>query len=196
MSPFNRSSDDIRLDVDIVVGGESEPNLAILITIHLSSTSQPNTVIAIFGKKAMNNTVKVQGWFWVAAVILLLWNLTGMLNFMQHLNTPDEVLDNVSEAEKKLLGVYPWWAMGGFAVAVFGGTIGAVLLLMRRSLAKPFFMASLIGIVVQMIYTLPIGIEMGANGYWVGIMSVLLLGLVIFSIWLAQFANIRGWMKS
>lgn len=144
----------------------------------------------------MNNTVKIQGWFWVVAVILLLWNLTGILNFMQHLNTPDEVLDNISEAERKLLGVYPWWAMIAFAVAVFGGTIGAILLLMRRSSAKLLFMASLVGIVIQMIYTLPIGIEMGSNGYWVGIMSVLLIGLAIFSIWLAQFATIKGWMKS
>ncbi len=143
----------------------------------------------------MRSSVKIQGWFWAVAVILLLWNLTGILNFMQHLNTPESLVQNSSEAERKLLGIYPLWAMMGFGVAVFGGSIAAVTLLMRRKISTFFFIASLVGIIVQMIYTLPIGIEVGPNGYWVGIMSVLLVSLAILGIWLSQYAVIKGWMK-
>ena len=43
----------------------------------------------------------------------------------------------------------PPWIVGAYAVAVWVGLVGAVLLLMRRKLAEPLLLVSLLAVVVQ-----------------------------------------------
>ncbi len=46
----------------------------------------------------------------------------------------------------------PAWQVGAFALAVFGGALGCVLLLFRKKAAQYLFVLSLIGLIVQMSY--------------------------------------------
>ena len=71
------------------------------------------------------------------------------------------LLTTYRESEHAIIEGRPTWATGGFAIAVFGGALGCLLLLLRKSAAYYLFIASLLGVVVTMLHTLGIGIDFG-----------------------------------
>lgn len=78
------------------------------------------------------------------------WNLFGVVQFFQSLrNTPQslEAMGMAPEAAR-VYASYPMWMTAAFAVGVFGGLAGSVLLGLRRRVAVPVFAASLAGYAV------------------------------------------------
>jgi hypothetical protein len=55
----------------------------------------------------------------------------------------------MTEAQQEFLLATPVWATSAFAIAVNAGVLGSILLLLRKSLAVPVFVISLLGIVLQ-----------------------------------------------
>ena len=89
----------------------------------------------------------------------------------------------------------PGWIVGAYAVAVWVGLIGALLLLMRRKLAEPLLLVSFIAVIVQ-------------NSAWLFVPALrdlvnsddLLLPFVItvvcYVIWhFAWVSRKRGWLR-
>jgi hypothetical protein len=62
----------------------------------------------------------------------------------------------ISESHRAIIEARPAWATGAFAIAVFGGALGCLLLLLKKSAAYYLFIASLLGVIVQLIPTLGI----------------------------------------
>lgn len=54
------------------------------------------------------------------------------------------------ETHRAIIEVRPAWATGAFAIAVFGGALYCVLLLLRKSTAYYLFIASLLGVIITM----------------------------------------------
>ncbi len=79
------------------------------------------------------NVVRVRWSFWVTGAIALIWNAMGAINFFMQMN-PD-VLSSYRESERAIIEGRPAWVTVGFAIAVFGGAIGSLLLLFRKSFA-------------------------------------------------------------
>ena len=127
--------------------------------------------------------------FWVIGTVALLWNLMGAINFLVQLNPG--TLEAYRESEQAIIADRPLWATAGFALAVFGGTIGAMLLLLRKSLAVPVFAASFLGVVVAVAHSLSLGIGFGA-GEVIGIVAMP-LAVAGFLIWYARHAQRNGW---
>ncbi len=105
-----------------------------------------------FKDERMNN--KIHWAFWLFAILGLLWNVGGIINYMMQMK-PDFVAD-LPDTHRAIIEGRPAWATGGFAVGVFGGTIGCLFLLLRKPLAGLVFMISLMGIFVTMIHTLQV----------------------------------------
>ena len=99
-----------------------------------------------------NSTNKPTTAFWVIAVVALISNLMGVMAYLGQAYMTDEALAALPEAERAINENYPAWATAAFAIAVFGGAIGCILLLLRKKMATTLFIVSLIGILVQMIY--------------------------------------------
>ncbi|MEA3064166.1 MAG: hypothetical protein QOJ27_601, partial [Sphingomonadales bacterium] len=74
-------------------------------------------------------------WFWVVAVVALLWEAMGCYAYLTQVRASDDVM--------------PVWATAAFAVAVWVGLLGAVLLLTRRRWARTALIVSLIAVIVQ-----------------------------------------------
>ena len=127
--------------------------------------------------------------FWVIGAIALIWNLAGVVNFFAQMN-PD-VLAAYRESERAIVEGRPAWATGAFAIAAFGGALGCLLLLLRKSAAFYLFIVSLLGVIVTMIHTLGVDIDFGP-GEIVGIILMLLL-VAAFLIWYAKRAKRKGW---
>ena len=96
--------------------------------------------------------VKPPAWFWIVSVLALLWNLAGVMAYIGQAYMSDEVLAAMSEAERSLYENQPAWVTGAFAIAVWGGALGCIFLLLRKRWAKPVFVISLIGLLGQLSY--------------------------------------------
>jgi hypothetical protein len=129
--------------------------------------------------------------FWVIGTIGLIWNIMGAINFLAQMN-PD-VLAAYRESERAIVENRPVWATGGFAIAVFGGALGCLLLLLRKSSAYYLFIASLLGVIVTMTHTLSIGIDFGLGE----ILGIILMPLVVaaFLISYSKWAASKGWIS-
>lgn len=133
--------------------------------------------------------------FWIVSVLALLWNLVGMAIFFMQINMPPEALAAMPAEQRALYESTPVWVNGAFAVAVFGGTLGSAMLLMRKRLALPLLALSLLGVVVQMGYTYlmtPAFRVYGASG---AILPALLVLIALFLVWFARRSLARGWIS-
>ncbi len=129
--------------------------------------------------------------FWTIGAVALMWNVMGVINFYVQMN-PD-VLTAYRESERAIVEGRPAWATGGFAIAVFGGALGCILLLLRKSAAYYLFIASLLGVIVTMTHTLGVGIDFGLGE----ILGIILMPLVVaaFLIWYSKWAESKGWIS-
>jgi hypothetical protein len=127
--------------------------------------------------------------FWVIGTIMLIWNVMGCINFIVQMNP--EMVSSYRETEQVIIQGRPIWATIGFAIAVFGGALGCLLLLLKKSAAFYLFIASLLGVLVTIIHTLSIGITFGVGE----IIGIILMPLVVavFLIWYSKYAENKGW---
>jgi hypothetical protein len=129
--------------------------------------------------------------FWAVGAVALIWNVMGVINFFAQMN-PD-VLAAYRESERAIVEGRPAWATGAFAIAVFGGALGCLLLLLRKSAAYYLFIASLLGVIVTMTHTLGVGIDFGLGE----ILGIILMPVVVaaFLIWYSKQAESKGWIS-
>ena len=126
--------------------------------------------------------------FWAIGAVALIWNVMGGINFFAQMNA--DALAAYPEAARALVEGRPAWATGAFAIAVFGGALGCLLLLLRKSAAFYLFIASLLGVIVTNIHTLGVA---GSTEIWVG--SLMSLAVAAFLIWYSKQAETKGWIS-
>jgi len=123
--------------------------------------------------------------FWIVASLGLLWNLMGCMNYI--VQTNPITVAQMPDVYQTIINGRPVWATGGFAIAVFGGAVGCLLLLLRRRVAVPVFMLSLAGVVLVVIHaTMLIGIVPSS------VLSVLVAGALL---WYATIARRKNWLR-
>jgi hypothetical protein len=145
---------------------------------------------------AMNHkTVGGVHWsFWVIGAIALIWNVGGVINYFVQMN-PD-MLAAYRESERAIIEGRPAWATGAFAIAVFGGAFGCLLLLLRKSAAYYLFVASLLGVIVTMIHTLGMaGSTIDLTPFEISGYIVMPLVVAAFLIWYSKRAESKGWIS-
>lgn len=141
------------------------------------------------------NQIKIPVWFWIVAIILLIWNLMGVSAFFQHILISDEALQALPDNEKELYGKYPLWTKVAFAMAVMGGLLGSLALIMKKRVAKLLFMISFIGIVVQMVHSLFIAKAMDVYGPGALVMPIMVIVFGALAIRLSNVAIAKDWIK-
>src|SRR6266705_3344877 len=80
--------------------------------------------------------------FWAIGAVALIWNVMGIMNFFWQMNA--DTLAAMPELHRSIAEGRPAWATGAFAIAIFGGALGCLLLLLRKSAAFYLFIASII----------------------------------------------------
>ncbi len=139
-----------------------------------------------------NNNNKSLHWsFWLIAAIGLIWNLLGVANYFVQMDP--EMLSQYRESERALVEGRPAWATAGFALAVFGGAIGCVLLLIRSKVAFYLFVISLLGVIVTIAHALGLNDSFGTGE----IIGIILMPFVVagFLLWYSGIAAGKGWLR-
>ena len=74
----------------------------------------------------------------------LIWNTLGCFNFILQMD-PGAVAESPA-AYQVVIASRSGWVTAAFLIAVFGGSLGCVLILLRRATARPALFLSLIGV--------------------------------------------------
>ena len=119
----------------------------------------------------------------------------GVMAFVMQVTMSPETLAALPEAERAMYEATPLWLLIAFAVAVFGGTIGCIFLLMRKALAIIFFKISLAAILIQMYYNFFIIKAIDIYGPGGMVMPIMVLLIAIFLIWYANNAKAKDWIN-
>ncbi|MCH7834473.1 MAG: hypothetical protein IH911_05290 [Proteobacteria bacterium] len=127
--------------------------------------------------------------FWAIGAVALIWNAMGVMNFFMQMNA--DTLASFPESQRAIIEGRPTWATAGFAIAVFGGALGCLLLLLRKSAAFYLFVASLLGVIVTVTHT--IGVASSTIDFSP---FEILMALVVaaFLIWYSKQAGNKGWI--
>lgn len=133
--------------------------------------------------------------FWIVSVLALLWNLMGVMAYIMHVTMTPEALQALPVEEQALYTDIPTWATAAFAIAVWGSTLGCILLLIRNKFAVPVLSIAFAGILVQMVHQLAISKSIEVYGPGGMIMPVMIIFIGGFLIWYARKARAMGWLK-
>lgn len=86
---------------------------------------------------------------WLIGIIGGLWSSIGVLSFMLTQMNVEAVMSQFPPQQRAYFESFPFWAVAFWAVGVFGGVIGCLLLLLKSRLAFHALLISLIGAVVS-----------------------------------------------
>lgn len=133
-------------------------------------------------------------WFTVLVGVALAWNVLGLLAVLADLRLSAADIAALPAQQQALYNARPLWSVGASIVAVVGGTLGCLALLLRRRASLVLLYASLIGIVFQ-----DIGIFIIAGAGKVAnpvpfILQGLVLAISVGLIFLARHAASRTWL--
>jgi len=133
--------------------------------------------------------------FWIISVVALLWNLSGVMNFFMEVFIAQEALAVLTDAQRELYESTPGWLKIFYGIAVIGGTLGCIALLIKKSLAIQLFIISLTAIVIQMSYSLFMTKAVEVYGIISAIMPIIVIGIGVFLIWYSRKAKTKGWIS-
>ena len=129
--------------------------------------------------------------FWVIGAVALVWNAMGVLNIFMQMN-PD-VLATYPESHRTIVASQTGWISASVMIAIFGGALGCVLLLLRKASAIWLFYASLIATIIVVAHTLSLPVELRASD----IVLIIVMPVVVAALlaWYSRWTAIRGWIN-
>lgn len=143
----------------------------------------------------MTTTNKPKALYWIIAIIALVWNAMGVMAYLAQAYMTDDAKALLPEAQRELYENVPAWATAAFAIAVFGGLLGSIALILKKKWAISIFLISLFGIIVQMVYNFFLSDNMevyGPGGY---IMPIMVIIIGIFLYMYSKKAKSNGWIN-
>jgi len=137
-------------------------------------------------------TSKATTSFWIISSLALIWNLIGIGAFSMEILISDEALASLSEQERLLYESTPAWLTFVYGVAVFAGTLGSILLLMKNLSATRVFIVSFVAIAIQMTYSLFMTKALEVYGAIGAVMPATVFLIGIFLIWYSKKCHTAG----
>jgi len=138
---------------------------------------------------------------WIVGILALLWNAFGCYDYLMTRARDTEYLSGMMpgvdpNAVLAWIDAFPIWAQAGWALGVWGGLAGAVLLLMRSRFAVWAFAASLIGAVLGLGYQLSGAPPLpGAEGPMYDVMPWVIIFIAAFLLWYSWSMEKKGVLR-
>lgn len=134
-------------------------------------------------------------WFKPVGIVALIWNLLGCFAFVADLRlTPDDVA-KLSVAQQALYAARPSWSIVATGIAVCGGAVGCIGLVLGKRWAHPLLTLSLVGVILQDIWLFGLSGSMATAGSTAMIIQSLVLIIALGLVLLASRARRSGWIS-
>ncbi|MDT0558691.1 hypothetical protein RM697_08535 [Ichthyenterobacterium sp. W332] len=139
------------------------------------------------------STSKPPIWYWILSIIALLWNALGVMNYIQQAYRTEGFLEQVTTEQLAILDSRPAWATAVFAIAVFTGLLGSLLLLLRKKVATPILIISFVCAVATQIWWFTTD-GPSTGGQITGIfIPVLVIVFAALLVWMSRKATANSW---
>ena len=89
---------------------------------------------------------------WLVGIAALLWSAMGALDYVMTQTRNESYMSNFTPEQLQFFYSFPSWLVAAWAIAVWGGVLGSIWLLMRKSLAVWFYFVSLVCMVITAIH--------------------------------------------
>jgi len=130
-------------------------------------------------------------WYWIAAIGSLIFMAIGCWGYLMDVTADPSTLP---VDRRNLMSARPIWQIGAYAMAVWVGLLGALLLLLRRKAAEPLLLVSLVAALFTFLpyATVPaIRDNITTNDIAAAVIVLLITG----SIWSsARHSKQQGWL--
>ena len=120
---------------------------------------------------------------WLVGTLGFLWNAVGVFDYLMTQTQNESYMARLTSEQLASLYGLPMWLVGFWALAVWGGMLGALAVLLRRRLAVPVLLISLLAMVVTAIHNFISDNGLYATG-GTGTAFVLLIFVVALGLWL------------
>lgn len=123
---------------------------------------------------------------WVVGIVGLLWNAMGARDYIMTKTRNEQYMSAFTPEQLEFFYGLPIWVVAAWAIAVWGAVLGCILLLARKSIAAPVFLASFIAMVITSFhnFVLSNGLEVIGNPFslvFSGIIFVAALGFWLYA---------------
>jgi len=132
-------------------------------------------------------------WYLPVSILALLWNLMGCAAYLSDVMLSTEDIAAMDATQQALYNSRPAWAVAATAVAVWGGAVGCIGLILRKRWSARLLEISLAGVIVQ---DIGLFILSGVNpGTFVIVMQGLVLLIAIGLAVLSRKAITNHWLS-
>ncbi len=134
----------------------------------------------------------IAGWFMPAAIVSLIFMGLGCIMYLMHVFADPATMPVDQRAAYE---AQPLWVTAAFAIAVWIGLAGTVLLAMKRRLAEAALLLSLAATIVWLAGLLLVsGIRnnMSANDL---VVAIVITAITWTIFWFARHSRQRGWLR-
>jgi len=131
--------------------------------------------------------------FWVLVGLFLIWNLLGVFHYLTSVNATVEslVAQGMTIKQAEVFHNTPSYHYAVFALGVWSGLLGALLLLFRKAWAASVFLFSAVMVIVSFVLD-AVGGNLSALGLsYLGIMTFTLM-LALFEAWYSKRMKGQG----
>lgn len=134
-------------------------------------------------------------WFWIVAILLLLWEAMGCYACGAQIKLGAAAMGPVDDWSLKYYAALPVWYNWVYIVATFGGLLGGLALLLGDKRTGLLFWTSFVATIVMFGYAFAATDLIAHKGLDRVLPFPLFIAAVgAFSIWFARFAARRGWI--
>jgi len=131
---------------------------------------------------------RAPGWLRIVAALGLVWNLFGVYQYLMTVGV-------VAGADAAAVAAMPAWVTGAFAIAVFGGALGCVGLLMLKSWSKLLLLVSLLGVLAMDVWMFALSGLGGTMPTAEMAVTACVLVIAVLLVWLSYSADRKGWLS-
>ncbi|HET6534559.1 MAG TPA: hypothetical protein VFK19_12750 [Sphingomicrobium sp.] len=133
---------------------------------------------------------------WIVGILAALWNAFGCFDYFMTNTRNETYLAQFTTEQMAYFDSLPAWLTAFWAIGVWGGLAGALLLLIRSRYSVWAFALSLIGAVIAMGYqqfatTIPESMKSGA----MAIMPWVIIVIAAFLLWYSWDAGKKGVLR-
>ncbi len=125
--------------------------------------------------------------FWVIVGLFLIWNILGAFHYLTSVNATVEslVAQGMTIKQAEIFHNTPSYHYAVFALGVWSGLLGAVLLLLRKAWAAPVFLFSAVMVIVAFVLDAVSGNLSALGSSYLGIMTFTTM-LALFEAWYSR----------
>ena len=131
----------------------------------------------------MSKTVTTPKHFWFVGAVATLWNMMGPYDYLMTQTRNAAYMAKFDQAQLDYFYGFPVWVESCWAIAVWGGLLGSILLLMKKGLAVPVFLVSLVAMVCTAVYNFGLSDGMTVMGTS-GLLFTIVIFLICLGLWL------------